>query len=56
MKDTSVIAELKSSSERIGQLYPILVDHHGNIIDGEHRYGVVRAGVIDKKKFEEMKD
>jgi len=40
MKDTSVIAELKSSSERIGQLYPILVDYHGNIIDGEHRYGV----------------
>ena len=40
MKDTSVIAELKSSSERMGQLYPILVDHQGNIIDGEHRYGV----------------
>lgn len=32
--------ELKRSSERIGQLYPILVDYYGNIIDGEHRFGV----------------
>ena len=32
--------ELKSSAERIGQLYPIPVDYHGNIIDGEHRFGV----------------
>jgi len=39
MKGKSVIAELKSSSERVGQLYPILVDYHGNIIDGGHRYG-----------------
>ncbi len=31
--------ELKASSERIGQLYPILVDYYGNIIDGEHRFG-----------------
>jgi hypothetical protein len=31
--------ELKSSSERIGQLYPVLVDYYGNIIDGEHRLG-----------------
>ena len=31
------IEELKNSSDRIGQLYPILVDHNGNIIDGEHR-------------------
>lgn len=30
--------ELKSSSERVGQLYPILVDFYGNIIDGEHRF------------------
>jgi hypothetical protein len=29
--------ELKNSSERIGQLYPILVDKYGHIIDGEHR-------------------
>lgn len=32
--------ELKSSSQRIGQLYPILVDFYGNIIDGEHRISV----------------
>jgi hypothetical protein len=35
-----MIPELKSSSKRIGQLYPVLVDYHGNIIDGEHRYSV----------------
>ncbi|MCW3976800.1 MAG: ParB/RepB/Spo0J family partition protein [Candidatus Bathyarchaeota archaeon] len=30
--------ELKSSAERVGQLYPILVDYYGNIIDGKHRF------------------
>jgi hypothetical protein len=35
-----MIPELKSSSKRIGQLYPVLLDYHGNVIDGEHRYGV----------------
>jgi hypothetical protein len=35
-----MIPELKSSSKRIGQLYPVLLDYHGNIIDGEHRYSV----------------
>jgi len=29
--------ELKNSSDRIGQLYPVLVDYFGRIIDGEHR-------------------
>jgi len=28
---------LKSSSVKIGQLYPILVDYYGNIVDGDHR-------------------
>ncbi|MFX1534200.1 MAG: ParB N-terminal domain-containing protein [Promethearchaeota archaeon] len=32
------IRDIKSSSEKIGQLYPILVDNFGQIIDGEHRY------------------
>lgn len=32
--------ELKYSSKRIGQLYPILIDYYGNVIDGEHRFGV----------------
>ena len=31
---------LEQGNERIGQLYPILVDYHGNIIDGEHRFSV----------------
>ena len=35
-----MIPELKSSSKTIGQLYPVLLDYHGNIIDGQHRYGV----------------
>ncbi|MCZ2807744.1 MAG: hypothetical protein O2V44_00155 [Candidatus Bathyarchaeota archaeon] len=30
--------ELKSSAEKVGQLYPILVDYYGNIIDGKHRF------------------
>jgi ParB-like chromosome segregation protein Spo0J len=29
--------ELKKSFRKIGPLYPVLVDHYGNIIDGEHR-------------------
>jgi peptide/nickel transport system substrate-binding protein len=29
--------ELKSSAGKIGQLYPVLLDRHGNIIDGRHR-------------------
>jgi hypothetical protein len=28
---------LKASSERVGRLYPILLDRHGNVIDGRHR-------------------
>ena len=31
------IRELRDSSQRIGKFYPVLVDHYGNIIDGEHR-------------------
>lgn len=32
--------ELKDSMKRIGQLYPILTDCYGNIIDGKHRFNV----------------
>jgi ParB-like chromosome segregation protein Spo0J len=32
-----VISGLKASGERVGRLYPILLDKHGNIIDGQHR-------------------
>jgi ParB-like chromosome segregation protein Spo0J len=34
--------ELNTPSKKIGQLYPILVDFYGNIIDGEHRFDVDR--------------
>jgi len=32
-----VVSDLKASSERVGRLYPVLLDRHGNIIDGQHR-------------------
>ncbi|MFX1533014.1 MAG: hypothetical protein ACFFDI_02125 [Promethearchaeota archaeon] len=32
------IDELKNSADIIGELYPILVDYHGKIIDGKHRF------------------
>lgn len=34
------ISGLKASSERIGKLYPVLMDKYGNIIDGTHRLGI----------------
>jgi hypothetical protein len=34
----SVAEDLKNTSERVGQLYPILVDYYGEIIDGQHRF------------------
>lgn len=35
-----MIIGLKASSKRVGRLYPILLDKHGNIIDGRHRFAV----------------
>jgi len=35
-----MVSELRLSSDRVGQLYPILLDYYGNIIDGEHRKSV----------------
>jgi len=32
--------ELKLSMNKIGQLYPILTDYYGNIVDGKHRFSV----------------
>jgi ParB-like chromosome segregation protein Spo0J len=32
-----VISGLKASGERVGRLYPILLDKHGNLVDGRHR-------------------
>lgn len=31
------VSNLKHSSERVGRLYPVLLDKEGNIIDGQHR-------------------
>jgi len=35
-----VVSDLKASSERVGRLYPILLDRYGNVIDGQHRLAV----------------
>jgi len=32
-----VVSDLKASSERVGRLYPVLLDRNGNVIDGQHR-------------------
>jgi hypothetical protein len=40
LKENIMKQQLKSSSKRIGQLYPILIDFYGNIIDGKHRFSV----------------
>jgi len=37
MSRKDAISELRASSKRVGRLYPILLDRHGNIIDGLHR-------------------
>ncbi|MHA1712025.1 MAG: hypothetical protein ACTSUS_08220 [Candidatus Freyarchaeota archaeon] len=37
MGQKRVVSDLKVSSERVGRFYPILVDKHGNVIDGMHR-------------------
>jgi hypothetical protein len=38
MSRKEAILELRASSKRVGSLYPILLDRHGNIIDGLHRF------------------
>jgi hypothetical protein len=38
MSRKDAISELRASSKRVGRLYPILLDKHGNIIDGLHRF------------------
>jgi len=38
MSRKDAISELRASSKRAGRLYPILLDRHGNIIDGLHRF------------------
>jgi hypothetical protein len=33
-------ANLRLSCNHVGQLYPVLIDKHGNVIDGKHRLAV----------------
>ena len=40
MSEEDIITYLKFSSERAGRLYPVLLDRHGNVIDGMHRLTV----------------
>ena len=37
MSRRRVILDLKALSKHVGKLYPILLDRHGNVIDGRHR-------------------
>ena len=37
MNEKDIVTYLKSSFERAGSLYPVLLDRHGNVIDGMHR-------------------
>ncbi|MDH5770231.1 MAG: hypothetical protein OEZ25_02945 [Candidatus Bathyarchaeota archaeon] len=40
-----VISDLRASCERVGGLYSILLDRHGNVIDGQHRLATARANI-----------
>lgn len=35
--EVSAISDLRLSSQRVGRLYPVLLDKEGNMIDGQHR-------------------
>jgi predicted DNA-binding ribbon-helix-helix protein len=37
MDEEEITVGLKLSSKRVGRLYPVILDAHGNIIDGLHR-------------------
>ena len=37
LKENDVVIGLKESEKLIGQLYPVLVDEQGNVLDGQHR-------------------
>jgi len=38
--DRKIISDIKRSASAIGRLYPVLIDEHGNVIDGAHRLKV----------------
>ena len=54
------ISELKKSREKFGEIYPVLVDQHGNLIDGIHRKKVnpnwkeTKVNVKNEKEREEL--
>lgn len=37
MSEGEITSGLRLSSRRVGRLYPVLLDKHGNVIDGKHR-------------------
>lgn len=37
MSGEEITSGLRLSSRRVGRLYPVLLDKHGNVIDGKHR-------------------
>jgi len=37
VNEKDIVTYLKVSGERAGRLYPVLLDKHGNVIDGMHR-------------------
>lgn len=37
MSEEKITLGLRLSSRRVGWLYPVLLDKHGNVIDGKHR-------------------
>ena len=37
MSEDEIDSGLRLSSKRVERLYPVLLDKHGNVIDGKHR-------------------
>ena len=37
LKENEIVLGLRESEKLIGQLYPVLVDEQGNVLDGQHR-------------------
>jgi hypothetical protein len=56
MNEGEAVSILRASSERVGRLYPVLLDRYGNVIDGMHRLAVdpdwpkVRLNHVESKE------
>lgn len=54
------ISELKKSRDKFGEIYPVLVDQHGKLIDGVHRkkanpnWKETKVNIKDEKAREEI--